>query len=100
MLEQGEHLNQELYRYDSSFTIALESEKRSETIQKHMLSNHLSEMQEVELKKRFNESPYMSSSERSSLAVKLNLSPKIIYKWFYTQCLKSKNKTCGVNRGE
>ena len=86
--------------YDSSFIIALVSKMKSETIQKHMLGNHLYEMQEVELKKRFNESPYIKRGERLSLAKKLNLDPNTIYKWFYTQRLKSKNKTRGVNRGK
>ena len=100
MLEQGDYLNQELCRYDLSFVIALVSKKKSETIQKHMLGNHLYEMQEVELKKRFNESPHLKRGEALSLAKKLNLDRNTIYKWFCAQRLKSKNKTHGVNRGK
>ena len=100
MVEQGEHLNQELYRFDSSFIIARVSKKNSETIQQHSLGRHLYEMQEIELKKRFCESPYLKPNEASSLAKKLNMKRNTVYKWFYTQRLKSENKAFGVNRGE
>ena len=100
MLEQGERLNQELYHYDASFIIALVSKKKSETVQKHMLGARFYEMQEVELKKRFNKSPRLKRGETLSLAKKLNLKPSTVYKWFYLQRLKSKNKTRGANRGK
>ena len=99
MFEQGEHLNQ-VYRYDSSFIIALVSKKKCETVQQHLLGNRFYEMQEVELKRRFNKSPRLKRGEALSLAKKLNLKPNTIYNWFYAQRLKSKNKTCGVNRGK
>ena len=100
MTEQGEHLNEELYYFDSSFIIAPVSRKKSKTIQQHKLGTHLYEMQEVELKRRFNESPHLKSGEVLSLAKKLNLRPNTINKWFYAQRLKPRNKTCEVNGGE
>ena len=100
MLEQGEYLNQKLCRYDPSFIIALVSKKKSKTIQRNMLRNHLNEMQEVELKKRFSRSPYLKRGEALSLAKKLNLDQNTICQWFYAQRFKSKNKTRGVNQGK
>ena len=89
-----------LYRYDSSFIIALVSKKKSETIQQHKLGKHFYDVQKVELKRRFNESPYLKCGEALSLAMKLNLKPNTVSQWFYKQRLKSKNKTRGVNRGK
>ena len=100
-MSKGEHLNQELYRYDSSFIIAFVSKKKSETIQCHMLGNHFYELQEVELKRRFNESPsHLKRGEATSLAKKLNLKPATIHQWFHKQRLKSRDKTSGVSRGK
>ena len=65
-----------------------------------MLGIHIDEMQEVELKRRFNESPCLKRGEALSLAKKLNLKPNAVLKWFFIQRLKSKNKACGVNQGE
>ena len=96
---KGEHLNQELYRYNYSFLIALVSNKKSEKVQQLLLGNRLYEMQEVELKRRFNENPHLKRGEGLSLAKKLNLKPTTIHKWFHRQRLKSKSKTYGVNRG-
>ena len=65
-----------------------------------MLSTHIYEMQEVELKKRFNEGPsHLKRGEAISLAKKLNLKLSAVHKWFHKQRLKSK-ETCGVNRGK
>ena len=66
-----------------------------------MLGTHFYEMQEVELKRRFNESPsHLKRGEAISLAQKLNLKPSTIHRWFYNQRLKSRNKSCGVNQGK
>ena len=100
MLEQVQHLIQELYHFDSSFIIAVVSKKKSATVQRHMLRTPMYEMQEVELKRRFNESPHLKWGEAVSLAKKLNLKPSSISKWFSIQRLKSKNVTCGVNQGK